>query len=235
MRLIGNSDAVKPCMDIIVDCRVGPASPAGPAWRMRSRRDDALEADTTDNSQAPGHLADISDSLGTADMNFEDVFSPSKNTCKTSVTKSKYGFAKAWTSLLRKRTKVTCPSQVAPADALSSIASQQWTDDNVGKCRMTFDKSPVGMRDKNTWFRLRWRSPQHDVRKADQIVVHTDGCVELPFCLPQKVGHGKTEDAFEEPNLFGACGDLCFEFERPLEALLGKLPSCNPGLPGTLM
>lgn len=234
---------MKPCMDIIVDCRVGPCSPAGPAWRMRSQslsRDlsDSHEADIPDHGQDRACLSDVANSRHTDDMKCEDLFSPSKNSCKTSVTKSKYGLAKAWTSLLRRKPKEARPSQVAPADALSSITTQQWTDDDIGKFQVTFDnKSPVGIWDKKTWLRLRWRSPKHDVRKADQIIVHTDGCVQLPLCLPQQVGRGEceSEDAFEKPDRFGAYEDLCLEFEKPLGALLGSLPSCNPGVPGTLM
>jgi len=243
MRLVSESSkATKQCMDIIVDCRVGPCSPPGPAWRMRSQslsrdRPESHEPDIPDSSQDSGCLADASDLRKSNDMNSENLFFRSTNNCKSSVTKSKYGFAKAWTSLLQKRSRAICPSQVAPADTLNSITAQESTNDNICKSQVILgNKSGAGRPNKNSWFRLRWRSPKHNVHKADEIIMNADGCAQLPFCPSRnRLGRSKSNEAFEKSNIFGACEDLCLEFERPLGTLFCSLPSCNPGLPGTIM
>eukprot|EP00930_Biecheleria_cincta_P059498 TRINITY_DN45216_c0_g1_i1.p1 TRINITY_DN45216_c0_g1~~TRINITY_DN45216_c0_g1_i1.p1 ORF type:complete len:238 (+),score=34.61 TRINITY_DN45216_c0_g1_i1:74-787(+) len=237
MRLVGgSSDTSKQCMDVIVDCRAGPCSPPGPAWRMRSPSLNRDQPESHETDKDRECLADASDLRKSSDRHFENLFSKSKN-CKSSVTKSKYGFAKAWSSLLQNRSKVVCTSQVAPGDALSSITSQEWTDENIYASEVSFgSKSPARKPNRKSWFGLRWRSSKHNVHKADEIVMNADDCVQLPFCLPRNgFGHSKSDDAFEKSNYFGACQDLCVEFEQPLGALFCSLPSCNPRLPGTII
>lgn len=237
MRLVGeNSKATKQCMDIIVDCRVGPRSPLGPAWRMRSPslgRDqpEYHEEDVPNSNQDSGCLADASDLRESNDMNSEYLFCKSKANCKSSVTKSKRGFAKAWTSLLQKRSRAICPSQVASAE------TQELTDDSTCKSQVILgNKSRAGMPNTKSWFKWRWRSPKDHVHKADDVVLNADGRVQFPFSLSRnRLGRSKSDKAFEKSNMFGACEDLCFEFERPLGALFCSLSPCNPGLPGTIM